>query len=107
MGLSREFLPDVFENPNSYPVLSVKNRFIVPGGFFQVYFYWDSYWILKGIICILIILIKGLIFSNLMETAYGILENFAEIINFRKYIPNSGNIQLSLFNIILFKVIKT
>lgn len=28
-----------------------------------------------------------------METAYGILENFAEIINFRGYIPNSGNIQ--------------
>jgi len=63
-------------------VLSVPNRFIVPGGHFQVYFYWDTYWILKG-----------LLFCDLFETAKGMLDNFGHIIQYRSYIPNSGDIQ--------------
>lgn len=46
--LNREFVADVRVNESFFPVLPVPNPFVVPGGFFQVYFYWDSYWILKG-----------------------------------------------------------
>ncbi|KAF7639195.1 Trehalase [Meloidogyne graminicola] len=83
-SLTREFIDDVKLKQLFYPVLSVPNRFLVPGGFFKVFFYWDTYWILKG-----------LYFSNLIETAYGVLKNFAHLLNYHGFIPNSGNIQLS------------
>uniref|UniRef100_A0A914MIK4 Trehalase n=1 Tax=Meloidogyne incognita TaxID=6306 RepID=A0A914MIK4_MELIC len=82
--LTREFIDDVHKNQHFYPVISVPNRFLVPGGFFKVFFYWDTYWILKG-----------LYFSNLIETSYGVLKNFAHLLNYHGFIPNSGNIQLS------------
>ena len=47
-SLGRRFTDDVLLNPDRHPVLSAPNPFIVPGGFFQVYFYWDTYWIIKG-----------------------------------------------------------
>ncbi|KAI1705252.1 trehalase domain-containing protein [Ditylenchus destructor] len=82
--LSREFIPDVHENNDRYPVLPVPNRFIAPGGQFQVYFYWDTYWILKG-----------LLFSEMYDTARGVLDNFAFLMKHKGFIPNSGDIQLS------------
>uniref|UniRef100_A0A7E4W1G9 Trehalase n=1 Tax=Panagrellus redivivus TaxID=6233 RepID=A0A7E4W1G9_PANRE len=84
ISLSRNFTADVWVNQTFYPVVPVPHPFIVPGGRFQVYFYWDSYWILKG-----------LIYSNMFETAKGILLNFAHVIEYHGFIPNSGNIQLS------------
>lgn len=47
-SLTREFVADVNVNQDRYPVLYVPNRFLVPGGLFKLYFYWDTYWILKG-----------------------------------------------------------
>ncbi|KAL3082955.1 hypothetical protein niasHS_010757 [Heterodera schachtii] len=82
--LSREFIDEVHQNQDRFPVVHVPNRFLVPGGLFKLYFYWDTYWILKG-----------LYFSNLVETARGMLENFAHLLRFRGFIPNSGNVQLS------------
>lgn len=35
-ALSRTFAHDVFERPAFYPVVPVKNVFVVPGGYFQV-----------------------------------------------------------------------
>ncbi|KHN86621.1 Trehalase [Toxocara canis] len=82
--LGREFDEKVKENPDLFPVLTVPNSFVVPGGLFQMYFYWDSYWI-----------IKGLIFSNMTLTARHMIENFASVIQYHGFIPNSGNVQLS------------
>jgi hypothetical protein len=47
--------------------------------------------------------ILGLYFSNLTETARGMVENFAHILRFHGFIPNSGNIQWVFwqFNLIL------
>ncbi|MFH4980608.1 hypothetical protein AB6A40_007317 [Gnathostoma spinigerum] len=83
-NLGREFIPKVHELPHLFPIVPVLNRFVVPGGFFQIYFYWDSYWIMKG-----------LLFSNMKSTVLGMLENFASIIDRHGFIPNSGAIQLS------------
>uniref|UniRef100_A0A914ECV7 Trehalase n=1 Tax=Acrobeloides nanus TaxID=290746 RepID=A0A914ECV7_9BILA len=82
--LNREFVDDVRKNQTHFPVVPVPNPFVVPGGFFQVYFYWDSYWILKG-----------MLFCGLFESSRGIIENFAYIVNQQGFIPNSGNIWLS------------
>ncbi|VDK45633.1 unnamed protein product [Anisakis simplex] len=82
--LGREFDDKVREKPEIFPVLPVPNPFVVPGGFFQMYFYWDSYWIMKG-----------LLFSNMTVTVRNMIENFATVIRYHGFIPNAGNIQLS------------
>uniref|UniRef100_F1KTJ0 Trehalase n=1 Tax=Ascaris suum TaxID=6253 RepID=F1KTJ0_ASCSU len=83
-SLGRKFDAKVKENPDLFPVLPVPHAFVVPGGFFQIYFYWDSYWI-----------IKGLIFSNMTLSARDMIDNFASVIQHNGFIPNSGNVQLS------------
>lgn len=57
---------------------------IVPGGRFREFYYWDSYWI-----------IRGLLHSEMYETAKGMLENFLSIINRFGFIPNGGRIYYS------------
>ncbi|KAJ1348639.1 hypothetical protein KIN20_003989 [Parelaphostrongylus tenuis] len=82
--LSRKFTDDVFHNASFYPIVPVKDAFIVPGGKFEIFFYWDSYWILKG-----------LLLSEMFHTAEGMLQNFADILANDGFIPNSGSVQLS------------
>ncbi|VDK64679.1 unnamed protein product [Onchocerca ochengi] len=82
--LAREFVEQVHKTPELFPILPVSNAFIVPGGSFQIYFYWDSYWINKG-----------LLFSNMSTTVRQILENLASVVRFHGFIPNSGIVQLS------------
>lgn len=48
-ALGKKFSSDVLTNPSQYPVTPVSNAFIVPGGEFDIYFYWDSYWVIEGI----------------------------------------------------------
>lgn len=57
------------------------NPVIVPGGRFREFYYWDSYWI-----------IKGLLISEMYATAKGMLENFAQMIEQFGFIPNGGRI---------------
>ncbi|VDK30206.1 unnamed protein product [Gongylonema pulchrum] len=82
--LAREFVEQVQQTPDRFPVLPVPNAFIVPGGSFQIYFYWDSYWINKG-----------LLFSNMNISVRHILENLASVVQYHGFIPNSGSVQLS------------
>uniref|UniRef100_A0A914V4B0 Trehalase n=1 Tax=Plectus sambesii TaxID=2011161 RepID=A0A914V4B0_9BILA len=83
--LGRRFTEDVRTNPDRHPVMAIPNPFVVPGGFFQVYYYWDSYWI-----------IKGLLFSGMKKTVKDMLDNFSFIIDKTQgYIPNAGDIRLS------------
>ncbi|CAJ0608838.1 unnamed protein product [Cylicocyclus nassatus] len=82
--LARKFTDDVLLNASFYPVVPVTNNFVVPGGKFQIFFYWDSYWILKG-----------LYLSELLSTAKGMIQNFADVIYRNGFIPNSGSVQLS------------
>lgn len=83
-SLARSFVLDVHTMRDRFPIVPVPNTFIVPGGLFQVYFYWDSYWIMKG-----------LLVSQLTRTVKGMINNFAFVIDYHGFIPNSGNIQLS------------
>lgn len=59
---------DVFHNPERYSIIPVSNGFIVPGGRFRELHYWNTYWI-----------IKGLLISGILNTAQGIIENLIEL----------------------------
>lgn len=41
---------DVEKNPDAYSIIHVNNPVIVPGGRFREFYYWDSYWIIRGLL---------------------------------------------------------
>jgi alpha,alpha-trehalase len=59
----------------------VDEHFIVPGGRFREWYYWDSFWI-----------IRGLLVSEMYETAKGITRNFGQMVKQLGFIPNGGRI---------------
>lgn len=61
--------------------LPLKYPFIIPGGRFREFYYWDTYWILEG-----------LLISEMHETAKGILLNLLDIIQKNGFIPNGARI---------------
>lgn len=69
------------KNEQLYSIIHVPNPVIVPGGRFREFYYWDSYWI-----------IRGLLYSEMYTTAKGMMENFLLIIDRFGFIPNGGRI---------------
>jgi alpha,alpha-trehalase len=61
--------------------IAVPNPVVVPGGRFNESYYWDSYWI-----------IEGLLRSDRVELARGIVENFAALIHAYGFVPNGTRI---------------
>jgi len=55
--------------------------FVVPGGRFNEYYYWDSYWV-----------IKGLLVSEMYDTALNICYNINEFIKLYGFMPNGARI---------------
>ena len=41
---------DVRDNPELYSLVYVPNPFIIPGGRFRESYYWDSYWVVQGLL---------------------------------------------------------
>ncbi|KAM0671413.1 trehalase [Ordospora colligata] len=58
-------------------MLKVDNPFIIPGDRFRECYYWDTYWILEG-----------LLNNGMNKTAIGMVENFIGLIRKHGYIPN-------------------
>lgn len=79
--LGRKMTADVAANNELYSIIHVPNPVIVPGGRFREFYYWDSYWI-----------VRGLLLSEMYTTCKGMLENFLSIIERFGYIPNGGRI---------------
>lgn len=79
--LGRKVDPDVAKQPQQSSLIYVPNGFIVPGGRFKELYYWDSYWI-----------VRGLIISNMLETARGIIENLLYFVEKFGYMPNGSRI---------------
>ncbi|NP_001291906.1 trehalase isoform X1 [Bactrocera dorsalis] len=82
--LGRKMIEDVHKNPEYYSIIPVDNPVIVPGGRFIEFYYWDSYWI-----------IRGLLYSEMYDTARGMIENFLSIVQRFGYIPNGGRVYYS------------
>ncbi|XP_032524853.2 trehalase isoform X1 [Danaus plexippus] len=81
LQLGRKMKDDVKNNEHLYSIIYVHNPVIVPGGRFREFYYWDSYWI-----------IKGLLLSEMRSTAMGMISNFLEIVDRFGFIPNGGRI---------------
>lgn len=50
LELGRKMKKDVEENQELYSIIYVPNPVIVPGGRFLEFYYWDSYWIIRGLL---------------------------------------------------------
>ena len=64
LELGRKAIDDVKDNPSHHTLLYTPNPIVVPGGRFRESYYWDTYWI-----------VKGLIVSDMLLTARGVVEN--------------------------------
>uniref|UniRef100_A0A915Q193 Trehalase n=1 Tax=Setaria digitata TaxID=48799 RepID=A0A915Q193_9BILA len=69
------------ENPNRTSLIYVPEEFIVPGGRFREFYYWDAYWI-----------VKGLAASGLHNAIKKMIINFVSLVNRHGFIPNGGRI---------------
>ncbi|XP_015122762.1 trehalase isoform X2 [Diachasma alloeum] len=79
--LGRKMTDDVRVNEHLYSIIYVPHPVIVPGGRFREFYYWDSYWIMKG-----------LLLSEMFTTVRGMLSNFVSIVDKIGLIPNGGRI---------------
>jgi alpha,alpha-trehalase len=64
-----------------YSALDLPHPFVVPGGRFREFYYWDSFWILRG-----------LLISELNQTAYNIVDNIASQIEKYGFMPNGARV---------------
>jgi len=62
-------------------VIPLNHTFVVPGGRFREVYYWDSYWILEGLLT-----------GGLNEISRNIVENFMDQIDLFGFIPNGARI---------------
>lgn len=79
--LGRKMKDEVKTHQDHYSIIWVPNPVIVPGGRFRELYYWDTYWI-----------VQGLLLSEMRQTVKGILENFLYIVENYGHIPNGGRI---------------
>ncbi|CAJ1064990.1 trehalase [Xyrichtys novacula] len=80
-SLGRKIRSDVKDQPELYSQIYTPHPVIVPGGRFRELYYWDSYWV-----------INGLLLSEMTQTAHGMIQNFLYLINRYGFIPNGGRI---------------
>ncbi|XP_050527394.1 trehalase [Daktulosphaira vitifoliae] len=83
--LGRKIKDDVRLHPDHYSIIYVPYPVIVPGGRFREFYYWDSYWI-----------VRGLLLSEMYSTVKGMLSNFLSIVNTYGHIPNGGRVYYAM-----------
>lgn len=79
--LARQVNEDIAENPDRHSLIYVQNGFIVPGGRFKEFYYWDSYWV-----------IEGLLLCEMHQTARGMIDNFLHMVEKYGFVPNGGRV---------------
>lgn len=79
--LARKIKDDVKLHPDRYTLIWVPNGFIVPGGRFRELYYWDTYWI-----------VNGLLLCDMKATARGIIDNIISMVNEFGFMPNGGRL---------------
>ncbi|KAL3125640.1 hypothetical protein niasHT_010220 [Heterodera trifolii] len=77
-------MPDELKDSNRHSLLYVPNPFVVPGGRFREFYYWDTYWI-----------IRGLLASGMKKSVKNICQNIASMIERFGFMPNGGRIYYS------------
>uniref|UniRef100_F7CTA5 Trehalase n=1 Tax=Ornithorhynchus anatinus TaxID=9258 RepID=F7CTA5_ORNAN len=79
--LGRKMKDEVKVRPERYSLLPAKQPFIVPGGRFAEFYYWDSYWV-----------IQGLLLSEMPGMVKGMLQNFLDLVKDYGHVPNGGRV---------------
>uniref|UniRef100_A0A672FUZ6 Trehalase n=1 Tax=Salarias fasciatus TaxID=181472 RepID=A0A672FUZ6_SALFA len=79
--LGRKIRSEVRDHPELYSQIYAPHPVVVPGGRFRELYYWDSYWV-----------INGLLLSEMTDTAYGMIQNFLHLVNRYGFVPNGGRI---------------
>lgn len=79
--LCRRMKDDVRKNPDRYSLIHSAYPFVAPGGRFREFYYWDTYWI-----------IKGLLASEMYNSTKSIILNLADMIRRFGFVPNGGRI---------------
>lgn len=79
--LARKVKEDVKINPDRYSLIYVPNGFVIPGGRFRELYYWDTYWI-----------VNGLLLCDMKVTARGVIDNIITLVNEIGFMPNGGRV---------------
>jgi len=80
-SLGKQLVPDVLVHPQRYSIIPQSNPFMVPGQRFREFYYWDSFWI-----------IKGLLACDMATTAKGIILNGLELVRQFGFVPNGARV---------------
>ncbi|VBB32602.1 unnamed protein product [Acanthocheilonema viteae] len=80
-SLCRTIKKEVMKYPERHSLLYVPYEFVVPGGRFREFYYWDTYWV-----------IKGLLASGMQETSRRMILNFEYLVKTIGFIPNGGRV---------------
>ena len=79
-SLGRTVHPDVYAHPERHTLLPLLHpHMIVPGGRFREFYYWDSYWI-----------VRGLLLCNMTQTARMVIDNLAWMVAEYGFVPNGS-----------------
>ncbi|KAL8505396.1 hypothetical protein ACS0TY_016580 [Phlomoides rotata] len=78
-NLSRKVSGRVIQEPEFHTLLPLENPVIIPGSRFREVYYWDSYWV-----------IRGLLASKMYETAKGIVYNLIALVDEFGYVLNGA-----------------
>ncbi|XDA84182.1 hypothetical protein R6Z07F_014005 [Ovis aries] len=79
--LGKKVKPEVFSHPEQFSLIYSRHPFIVPGGRFVEFYYWDSYWVMEG-----------LLLSEMPETVKGMLQNFLDLVQTYGHVPNGARV---------------
>ena len=79
--LGRKISDEARKKPKRSSLILVPNPFIVPGGRFREFYYWDSYWV-----------VNGLLICGMKDTVKGMIDNFIELVKTYGFVPNGGRI---------------
>ncbi|CAD6186790.1 unnamed protein product [Caenorhabditis auriculariae] len=79
--LCRQVNTTILDHSSRYSLLYVPHPFIVPGGRFREFYYWDAYWI-----------IKGLIACDMYDSTKNMIRNLASVIDRYGFVPNGGRV---------------
>ncbi|KAK4536588.1 hypothetical protein CDCA_CDCA09G2613 [Cyanidium caldarium] len=79
--LGRQTSPAVLDEPQRYSLLPMRYPFIVAGGRFRECYYWDTYFI-----------VRGLLICDMWKTARGCVENLLDMVERFGFVPNGARV---------------
>lgn len=82
--LGKQINIDVKNRPDMYSLVYLQSPVILPGGRFLELYYWDTYWI-----------IRGLIHCEMLPSVKGMLQDFLILLDKYGYVPNGNRIYYS------------